>query len=120
MTPTDQVRLLIPDTDSSAELLSDEQIEELLTIEGDSVKLATALALEVIASSEAMVSKKIRTQDLQTDGPAVAKELRERAAVLRATVQASLDDEDNATTFAVGDFVYATTAAEELAEAEAG
>ena len=37
---------------------------------------AAADALEVIAVSEVLVSKKIRTQDLQTDGPAVAAELR--------------------------------------------
>jgi len=29
------------------------------------------------------LSKKIRTQDLQTDGPAVAEELRKRAEALR-------------------------------------
>ena len=35
-----------------------------------------AAALRTIAASEVLVSKKIRTQDLQTDGPAVAAELR--------------------------------------------
>lgn len=76
------VRTLATDLDEAAPLFTDAQIQAFLDLEG-SVRLAAALALETIAVSEALVSKKIRTLDLQTDGPAVAKELRERAAVLR-------------------------------------
>jgi hypothetical protein len=76
------VRLLITDLDVSAYLLTDAQITAFLTLEG-TVRLAAAAALETIATSEVLISKKIRTQDLSTDGPAVAKELRERAAALR-------------------------------------
>lgn len=77
------VRLLCTDLDEVAPLLTDAQITALLTLESGNVRLAAAQALDTIASSEALVSKKIRTLDLQTDGPAVAKELRERAAGLR-------------------------------------
>ena len=79
-----QVRLLIADVDETGLLLfTDAQINAFLTLESGNVRLAAAQALDTIASSEALVSKKIRTQDLQTDGPAVAAELRERAAALR-------------------------------------
>lgn len=77
------VRLLTTDLDEAFPLFTDAQIAGLLTLEAGNVRLAAATALDTIASSEALVSKKIRTQDLQTDGPAVAAELRARAATLR-------------------------------------
>lgn len=76
------VRMLIPDTDPDAYLLDDDEITAMLALEG-TTRSTAALALETIASSESMVSKKIRTQDLSTDGPAVAADLRARAALLR-------------------------------------
>lgn len=78
-----RVRLLATDLDESAPLLSDPQIEALLTLEHGRIRRAAAQALDTIASSEALISKKIRTLDLNTDGPAVAKELRDRATSLR-------------------------------------
>lgn len=86
------VRLLIADTDAANQLLDDLQIEDLLTLEGESVKLAAAQALDIIASSEALVSKVIKSQDLSTDGPKTARALREHAASLRG--QAAAADED--------------------------
>jgi hypothetical protein len=90
MDPTTDVglaRLLIPDNDEDHPLFEqDAQITAFLTLSGGDVRLAAAQALDVIASSEAMVSKKIRTQDLATDGPAVAAELRARATELRRQV----------------------------------
>ena len=90
------VRLLATDLDDATPLFTDTQISAFLTAEGSTVKLAAALALETISTSEALVSKKITTGDgLQTDGPAVAKELRERAAMLRAQArQADIDAAD--------------------------
>ncbi|MCP9947273.1 hypothetical protein [Actinomadura madurae] len=91
-----RVRLLIPDTNEDALLLSDEQIDTFLAMARGTgaplVKRAAAAALETIASSEALVSKKLRDKDLATDGPAVAKELRDRAAKLRDEAD---EDEDN-------------------------
>jgi len=88
-TPVAKVRLLIADTDPDNELLTDEQIEGFLSIENDRIKRAAASALDAIAASEVLVSKKIRTLDLQTDGPAVAAELRAQAKQLR-----DQDDQD--------------------------
>lgn len=85
------IRTLATDLNLSAPLFSDAQLAAFLAMEG-SVRRAAALALETIAVSEALISKRIKTLDLSTDGPAVAKELRERAAQLRAQQQ-KLDDE---------------------------
>jgi hypothetical protein len=83
------VRLLIPDTDvhdPTRVIFTDAEIDAFLTRQASDVRLAAAQALDTIASDEALVSKKIKTQDLSTDGPAVAKELRERASELRRQV----------------------------------
>lgn len=77
------VRQLIADTDPGGQLLTDEQLGALLTLNTGSARLAAADALETIAASEVLISKKIRTQDLATDGPAVAKALMDLAASLR-------------------------------------
>jgi hypothetical protein len=92
-TPVGMVRLLIADTDPDNALFLDGQIEAFLTAEGDSPKRAAALALDSIAISEALISKKFSTQDLSVDGPAVAKELRAQAASYRAQAQAEEDAE---------------------------
>lgn len=92
------VRLLCTDLDEVAPLLTDAQISGLLVLESGNVRLAAAQALDTIASSEALVSKKIRTLDLQTDGPAVAAELRARATGLRK--QADSVDPTTGDTFA--------------------
>lgn len=86
MTDVDTVRLLISDlaTVEADRIFTDEDLEVFLTLEGDSVKLAAAQALDAIASNESLVSKRTRTLDLQTDGPAVAKDLREHANRLRS------------------------------------
>jgi hypothetical protein len=91
----DIVRLLISDVDPDTPLLTEAQIIQLLTLEGGNVKLAAAQALDAIASSEALVSKAIKTQDLSTDGPKTAEALRKHAAALRtqAADQAAADDE---------------------------
>ncbi|MEU4410760.1 hypothetical protein AB0F88_40170 [Streptosporangium sp. NPDC023963] len=88
-TDVGQVRLLIADTDPTAQLLNDPQIEAFLSLEG-SVKRAAAQALDVIASSEALVSKVISMNGLSIDGTKVAAELRARASELRR----QLDDGD--------------------------
>lgn len=83
--PLDLVRLLIPDRVVTPDevLFQDEEISALLALNADAVRLATADALETIASDEALVQKVIHLGDLTTNGPAVSKELRERAASLR-------------------------------------
>ena len=76
------VRTLIAD-DTNPYLFTTEQLGEFV-IRAGSALLGAAMALDVIASSEALLSKKITTQDLSTDGPAVADSLRKHAAALRA------------------------------------
>jgi len=81
------VRLLITDTDLDNAIFNDDEVGAFLTmsaIDGtNDVRLASALALEVIARSEVLIQKKIKLLDLTTDGPAVAKELRASAKLLR-------------------------------------
>lgn len=86
-TPSDEqvaaVRFLIADF-ATPPLITDEQIKAAWRAEGKVELLAAARCLEAIAVSETLISKKIRTQDLTTDGPAVAAELRAQAQDLRA------------------------------------
>jgi hypothetical protein len=56
------------------------------------VRLAAAQALDTIATSEALVSKVIRTLDLQTDGAKLGTELRAQATQMRATAGDYLPD----------------------------
>lgn len=89
-TPLGQVRLLINDArEPDEQVFSDPEIGSFLELEGQSVKLAAAQALDTIADDEALTSKVIRSQDLQTDGAAVAAQLRERAKSLRAEARGS-------------------------------
>ena len=74
-----QVRLL----GGFGDLLTDNEVDALLGLEGGNVHRAAAQALDSIAASEALLSKKITSQDLATDGPAVADALRAQAAALR-------------------------------------
>lgn len=78
-----RVRLLINDTDYD-HVFSDDEIDVFLALEGESVKLAAAQALDTIADDEALTSKVIRSQDLSTNGASVATGLRQRAKELRA------------------------------------
>jgi predicted ATPase len=97
-TAVGQVRLLIPDTeqlgDTPAYLFSDPQIQAFLTLYGNNVKRAAAQAKLVLATSEALINKVIKTYDFQTDGAKLGAELRAQAAELRA--EADRDDMDDA------------------------
>lgn len=81
---TGDLRLLIGDLDPENQLFTDDQVLSFLRLSGGSVYRAAAEALRVIARSEVLISKKITTQDLSTDGPAVAAELRAQAKELDA------------------------------------
>jgi hypothetical protein len=91
-TDVGRVRLLISDVggaDSASFLFQDAEIETFLDMSG-SIKGAAIEALRAIAGNEAQVQKRITFLELKTDGPAVAKELRELAKDL----EASLDIEE--------------------------
>jgi hypothetical protein len=103
-TAVGQVRLLIPDTEqlenladpsaSSAYIFSDSQITAFLSMYSDNIKRAAAQAKLVLATSEALINKVIRTYDYQTDGAKLGAELRAQAQALRE--EADLDDKDDA------------------------
>lgn len=105
-----QVRLLLADVGAST-ILDDDQVAGYLARWGltptdlptlrAGISRAAADALDAIATSEALVSKVIRTQDLQTNGATVADALRKHAATLRD--QAATDDDD-ASWFGVAEF----------------
>ena len=86
-TEAGKVRLLITDTDHDNEIFSDSEISTFLNLTAvdgaNDINLASAVALETMAASEAIVLKKIKLLDLTTDGPAVATSLRAAAKVLR-------------------------------------
>ena len=84
-----KVRLLIPDATASGYVFEDEEIDAFLALDTD-VRRSAALAIETIASSQALTLKVIRILDLQADGAAVSRELRARAKDLR---QQALDAE---------------------------
>lgn len=77
------VRLLATDRDEVAPLFTDADITAMIALEHGRIRRAAAQALDTIASSEVLISKVIRTLDLQTDGAKVAAELRARARGLR-------------------------------------
>lgn len=70
-------------------LLLDVDIQAFLDYNVDSddpIKLSAADALDAIADNQLIIQKKIKLLDLETDGPAMAKELRAHAASLRKQV----------------------------------
>ena len=94
-TPVGQIRLLIADVDTGDnQIFTDEQLEGYLGITDHSVKRAAADALDAIATSEALISKVITTQDRSSDGRAVADALRKHADALRKRAQEEEDVEN--------------------------
>ena len=93
--PVQQVRLIIGDTNSDDPDFDDDQIRGFLSIARDSVLRAAADALDAIATNEALLSKKLTTQDRATDGPAVADALRKHAVALRGRAKEEEDQEDD-------------------------
>jgi len=90
----DKVRLLITDTDREHEIFTNIEIDTFLEIEGSVVKLAAALALETIATNEALTLKVIKLLDLQTDGAKLAEVLMKRAEKLREQSDAADEEFD--------------------------
>lgn len=88
-----QIRLLVPDTeqlenlaDPAAEpayLFDDHQMQAFATLYSNNVKRAAAQAKLVLATSEALINKVIRTSDYTTDGAKLGAELRAQAKQLQ-------------------------------------
>lgn len=100
-----KVRRLINDTDESAELYDDDEIDAFLSLCDDSIFLAAALALETMAANEVMVQKRIELLDLKTDGPAEAAVLRTLAASYRQQVYLESPTVTNANAFVEWDLI---------------
>lgn len=114
-TPVGQVRSIIPDIKQyedpenpladAAYYFEDDHIESFLALNNGKIKLAAAQAIDALAINDAYISKKLRTEDLSVDGPAVADALRKGADALRRQQR----DEDQALGleegFEVTDFV---------------
>lgn len=87
-TTVGQVRLLIPDTeqleqgDAAEYIFTDAQIQAFLSLYSDDVKRAAAQAKLVLASSETLINKVIKTYDFSTDGAKLGAELRAQAKML--------------------------------------
>lgn len=108
------VRSLIPDMEQLADpadptiaasyLFDDATLERyILFARNGHPKRAAADACMALAGSELLILKKITTEDLMTDGAAVAKEHRERATRLRKEAdEDEASEEDNSGMFIVG------------------
>lgn len=86
-------------------LVPDDQLSVFLALNPDRVYAAASDALIALATNEALVSKKIRTEGgLQTDGPAVAQRLHDLSGTY-AKRQADLDEQVGyETSFEIVDF----------------
>jgi len=92
-TAVGQVRLLIPDTEELQDpadtephahyLFSDAQIQAFVALYSGNVKRAAAQAKLVLATSESLINKVIRTADYTTDGAKLGAELRAQAKQLQ-------------------------------------
>lgn len=125
-TAVGKVRALIPDIEqvdwesdgNASYIFSDNHLEGLLSLYGVTasncstadatitwkVRSAAADAVEAIAVSEALISKVVKTEDLQTDGAKVANALINRAALLRRQAKQEEADLDAEEAFTIVDF----------------
>lgn len=95
-TPVGQIRLLVGDLDiGENQIFDDDQLNGFLSIADGSTKRAAADAIDVIATSEALISKVIQTQDRSVDGSKTADALRKHAAALRVRAKEEEDEEDD-------------------------
>ena len=79
-----EVRVLIPDLDSSNRIFTDAEITRFLSVAKNSDLRAAAFAVDALATNEALSPKTPTTDDFHVDGPAAADALRKHAAALRA------------------------------------
>lgn len=78
-----QMRLLMPDNDKASYLFEDEEYDAFLVAENGNVRNATALALEVTATSQALLIRSIRIGKLSVDSATQYDRLTARANSLR-------------------------------------
>lgn len=103
-TPVGQVRALIPDietledpADLAAEpsyIFNDAVLQSYLALTRGNVYTAAAIAVNALATTEALILKVLKSDDRQTDGAKLADALGKRADWLRA--EGEREDEDGA------------------------
>lgn len=81
---TEQLDNLADPTAAAAYIFNDSQIQAFLSLYSNNVKRAAAQAKLVLATSEALINKVIRTADYTTDGAKLGAELRAQAVELKA------------------------------------
>ncbi len=104
------IRMRIGDTVAATALFSDEELNAMLSFEGDKLR-ASAFALETIATNQVLLLKAIKVLGLQTNGDRVGAELRLQAKTIRD--QAGLIDSDTG-----GLFDWANTLDDDFARRE--
>lgn len=82
-TDAGKVRLLSIDNVEQYAVFTDAEIQAFLDLNSGSIRFAAASALETMAANKVMRLQKIKTLDLETDGPAVGKALSDMATKLR-------------------------------------
>jgi len=107
-----RVRLLIPDRIESSAIFTDAEIDTFLSLETANVRRSAAMALETIASDQALTLKVIRVLDLSTDGAKTSDALLARAAKLRAQADLAEAAEDSGA-FDIAEWVPTDFAARE-------
>lgn len=114
-TPLGQLRALLFQTERYVDpanpaspadfLVPDAQLNAYLSINSGALFAAASDALIALATNEALVSKKIRTEGgLQTDGPAVAQRLLDLAKEYRKRHDADKADADELDAFEIVPF----------------
>jgi len=81
-TDIEKMRVLIPDNEPIYDgnyMFDDTDLETYLDAAGGNALRAAGYAIMAIATSEALISKVIKTQDLSTNGATVAEALRKNA-----------------------------------------
>ena len=84
-TDIEKMRVLIPDAEQIYDndyLFDDDDLQTYLEVANGNPLRAAGYAVMAIATSEAIISKVIRTQDLQTNGATLAEALRKQAELL--------------------------------------
>lgn len=92
-TDAGKVRLLVGDINETDPIFTDAQITGAIPL-FPNLHFTAAHLVDLIASNEVLVSKKIKSEDIATDGPAVANALRVQAEKLREVGQKVEDDAD--------------------------
>jgi len=87
-----KVRLRVSDTDTTRRVMDNEDYEAFLSMAGNSIPLAAAMALETIAANEILCLKVINLMGaIVTDAASAAKQLLAMAKTLRAEAASGID-----------------------------